>query len=149
MTSNNNARLPWNKHFVLTFVDVSVITFLAEWHQKEWKTKWHLGVCTVLSKRLFSWFFRHLRQKFSWNHRKCKYNDQTCLFQCSNMCQVPRKMFENLACGFVFKHFLRDPANVNAWKKQVTPIFNKALYTPVYEIYRGYIVFGFSVAMCM
>ena len=29
MTSNDNARLPRNKHFVLIFADVNVISFLA------------------------------------------------------------------------------------------------------------------------
>ena len=52
----------------------------------------------------------------SWNHIKCKNNDQTCLFQCINICWVPRKMFEHSACGFVFKQLPRDLANVNAWK---------------------------------
>ena len=56
MTSNNNARLPRNKHFILIFVDVNVIIFLAEWRQRERKTKWHLRMCTVLSKRLFHYF---------------------------------------------------------------------------------------------
>ena len=56
--SNSNASLPRNKHF-----GANVITFLVEWHQKERKTKWHLRICTVLLKAIFSWLFRRLCSK--------------------------------------------------------------------------------------
>ena len=53
MTWNDNAKLPRNKHFVLIFVDINIITFPAEWRQKEWKTKWSQRMCTVLWKRFY------------------------------------------------------------------------------------------------
>ena len=105
LEKNDSARLLRNEHLVLIFVDVNVITFLAEWRQKERKTKWRLRMCTAV-KETFSWVFRRLQQEFSWNNIKCKNKDQTFLFPCINICRVPRTMFEHSACGFVFNSFL-------------------------------------------
>ena len=45
-------------------------------------------------KASISCIFRLFRRDFFWNNIKCKTNDRTCLFQCINICQVPRKTFE-------------------------------------------------------
>ena len=72
-------------------------------------------------KATLSWFFRRLWQDFSWNHIKCKNNDQTYLFQCINICRVPRKKFNIRPSSLMFKQLPRDPANVNAWKNMFEP----------------------------
>ena len=46
VTSQENATLPMNKHFVLTFIDVN---FVECGHRK----KWHQLLCKVHSKRYF------------------------------------------------------------------------------------------------
>ena len=54
-------------------------------------------------------FFRGIIPKY-------KNRDHTCLFHCINICRVPQKMFEHLACSSMFKQLPQDLANVNAWK---------------------------------
>ena len=83
VTTDDNARLPRNKHFVLIYVDVKAITFFAEWCQTE--QKWRQLMCTVHSKRLHCDFFRRLRQEFSSNYIQCKNNDHTSLFHYINV----------------------------------------------------------------
>ena len=34
------------------------------------------------------------------------------LCQCSNILWITQKVFENAACGLVFKHLPRDPSNI-------------------------------------
>ena len=46
------------------------------------KNKMASSVVYSAVKATFSWFSRHLCQEFSWNHIKCKINNQTCLSQC-------------------------------------------------------------------
>ena len=38
------------------------------------------------------------------------------IFQCINICQVPREVLKTAASGLGFQHLPRDLANVNAWK---------------------------------
>ena len=97
---------------------------LFTWHQTTMQgcpgisiLSWFLLTSTSLQKGIFgcvqccqSGFFMIFQVSsmgFSWNQIKCKNNDQTCLFQCINICWVPRKMFEHSACGFVFKQLPR------------------------------------------
>ena len=76
-------------------------------------------------KATFSWFPRLLWRNFSWNHIKCKNNDQTCLFQYINICRVPRKKFEHLDLrpgGLLFKQLPQDPQMLMHEKTCMIPI---------------------------
>lgn len=56
--------------------------------------------------------------------------------------QVPRKAFEHLACGLVFKHLPRDLTNVNARKTMVVSfIMLSALYS-FQSTYEGFTIKG-------
>ena len=43
------------------------------------------------------------------------------VFQCINICQVPREVLKTAAFGLDFQHLSRDLANVNAWKNMFDP----------------------------
>ena len=43
------------------------------------------------------------------------------VFQCINVCQVPRELLKTEAFGLGFQHLPRDLANVNAWKTMFDP----------------------------
>ena len=43
------------------------------------------------------------------------------IFQCINICQVPREVLKTEASGLGFQHLPRDLANVNAWKTMFDP----------------------------
>ena len=121
-TSNDNARLPQNKHFVSSFVDVNLITF----HMNDvTNSKNKMASMDVYSavKATLSWFFKLLRRDFSWNHIKCKNNDQICLFQCINICRVPHRSLNIRPSGLLFKQLPQDPAIVIAWKKHAWSLY--------------------------
>ena len=71
----------------------------------------------------FLWFFRRLRREFSWNHIKCKNNNQTCLFQCINICRVPRKVFEHQPAASCSNSFLGTRQMLMHEKACMIPIF--------------------------
>ena len=43
------------------------------------------------------------------------------VFQCINVCQVPRELLKTSAFGLGFQHLPRDLADVNAWKTMFDP----------------------------
>ena len=43
------------------------------------------------------------------------------VFQCINVCQVPRELLKTSAFGLGFQQLPRDLANVNAWKTMFDP----------------------------
>ena len=43
------------------------------------------------------------------------------VFQCINICQVPREVLKTAASSLVFQHLPQDLANVNAWKTMFDP----------------------------
>ena len=43
------------------------------------------------------------------------------VFQCINVCQVPRELLKTSAFGLGFQQLPRDLANVNAWKIMFDP----------------------------
>ena len=47
------------------------------------------------------------------------------IFQCINVCQVPREMLKTSAFGLGFQHHPWDLANVNAWKTMFDPYIEK------------------------
>ena len=47
------------------------------------------------------------------------------VFQCINVCQVPREWLKTSAFGLGFQHLPRDLANVNTWKTMFDPYIAK------------------------
>ena len=47
------------------------------------------------------------------------------VFQCINICQVPREVLETEASGLGFQHLYRDLANVNTWKTMFDPYIER------------------------
>ena len=43
------------------------------------------------------------------------------VFQCNNICQVPREVLKTEASCLGFQHLPRDQSNVNAWKNMFDP----------------------------
>ena len=43
------------------------------------------------------------------------------VFQCINVCQVPRELLKTSAFGLGFQQLPQDLANVNAWKNMFDP----------------------------
>ena len=62
------------------------------------------------------------------------------VFQCINVCQVPRELLKTSAFGLDFQHLPRDLANVNEWKTMFDPYNKNILF---YHINIG-IKHGFS-----
>ena len=50
------------------------------------------------------------------------------IFQCINVCPVPREMLKTSAYGLGFQHLPRDQANVNAWKPMFDPYIMRAKF---------------------
>ena len=93
VTSNDNARLPRNKHFVLLLLALTSLHFSRNDVKNSEKQNGVNG-CVQCSQSDFFVISQRLWREFSWNHIKCKNNDQTYLFQCINICRVPGKKFE-------------------------------------------------------
>ena len=77
-------------------VDMNIIIFR---ENNDTKIKKQNGVngCVQCSQSDFFMIFQASSLGFSWNHIKCKNIDQTCLFQCTYICRVPRKKSVHLA----------------------------------------------------
>ena len=55
------------------------------------------------------------------------------VFECINVCQVPREMLKTSAFGLGFQHLPRYLANVNAWKTMFDP-YIKSCWRADHEI---------------
>ena len=56
------------------------------------------------------------------------------VFQCINICQVPRELLKTSAFGLSFQHLPRDLANVNEWKTMFDPYNGNALKLSIKHI---------------
>ena len=50
-----------------------------------------------------------------------QYQRSNIVFQCINVCQVPRELLKTSAFGLGFQHPPRDLKNVNVWKTMFDP----------------------------